>query len=46
LLRSAPSLNVFITIESAAGSTTAAPKPLQPAHRDQEPVAVRKPRAQ
>jgi len=30
LLRSAPSLNMFITIDSAAGSTTAAPRPWMP----------------
>ena len=30
LLRSAPSLNMFITIDSAAGSTTAAPRPSMP----------------
>ena len=30
LLRSAPSPNMFITIDSAAGSTTAAPRPWTP----------------
>jgi hypothetical protein len=30
LLRSAPSLNMFITIDSAAGSSTAAPRPWKP----------------
>ena len=30
LLRSAPSANIFITIDSAAGKTTAAPSPCRP----------------
>ena len=30
LLRSAPSLNMFITMDSAAGSRTAAPRPWRP----------------
>ena len=30
LLRSAPSANIFITMDSAAGSTTAAPMPCTP----------------
>ena len=43
LLRSAPSSNMFITIDSAAGSTIAAPIPWTPAHRDQERVGGREP---
>ena len=37
LFRSAPSLNMFITIDSAAGKTTAAPNPCSPR------IAIRKP---
>jgi hypothetical protein len=41
LLRSAPSLNMFITIDSAAGTTTAAPRPWMPRMtiRNVSPVA-------
>ena len=38
LLRSAPSSNMFITIESAAGSTTRRSEALDPSHDDQERV--------
>ena len=43
LFRSAPSVNMFITIESAAGSTTAAPRPCRPRIAIRNPELVASP---
>src|SRR5918912_1195938 len=46
LLRSAPSANMFITVDSAAGSMIAAPSPWTAPRRDQERFAGRQRAAQ
>ena len=43
LLRSAPSANMFITIDSAAGSTTAAPNPCTPRNAISRPSFLASP---
>ncbi len=45
LLRSAPSGNMFITIDSAAGKTTAAPSPCSPRIAIRNPLLVASPAA-
>ena len=45
LLRSAPSVNVVVTIDSAAGETIAAPRPCTPRAAISQPSRVAKPPA-